>query len=189
MLPGTKPRWLDLIPDQIWAPFWEGSLLLIVGGCAWAVGQPWLFTSLGPTAYELAEKPELPSARVYNVLVGHYVALGAGFFSLWLIGAWGAPHIVGAGAMPASRLWASVIAAVIATVVNLALRSGQPAALATALLVTSGAYQNSRGAVSILIGVAMLAVIGEPVRRLRLNSKRHREDVRKQAQGPSQLAA
>lgn len=184
-----KPNWVGMMPDDIWAPLWEGALLLIIGACAWAVGQPWLFTSLGPTAYEQVEKSEQKSARIYNVVVGHYVGLGSGFLSLWLLGGWSAPHIIGTGTVPLSRLWASVVAAVITTFANLALRSGQPAALATTLLVTSGSYQNERGAVSILISVAILAVIGEPIRRLRLNSKRQREQRQTSRKKPSELAA
>jgi hypothetical protein len=184
MAGGIRQRWSDRIPDYIWAPLWEGALLLFVGACAWAVGQPWLFPSLGPTAYEQAVMPELRSARLYNVLVGHYVALAAGFGSLWLIGGWAAAPIVGTGSVSTLRLWASIIAAVITTLVNLVLHSEQPAALATTLLVTSGAYQNARGAVSILIGVTLIGVVGEPIRRIRQG---HREK-RRQREIPSQAA-
>ena len=66
--------WIARIPDYIWAPLWEAVLIFIVGITAWAAGQPWLFASLGPTAYEQVEKPHTKSARLYNVLVGHFVA-------------------------------------------------------------------------------------------------------------------
>jgi hypothetical protein len=50
----------------------------------------------------------------------------------------------------------------------LALRAGQPAAIATALLVSTGSMQTGRDAVAIIIAVLVIAAIGEPVRRLRL---------------------
>ena len=181
MKTGITLRWRELLPEDRWAPLWECGLLLVIGAGAWAAREPWLFTSLGPTAYEQVEKSNSPSARTYNILVGHYVALGAGLISLHLIGAWNSPTITGTSSVSLQRLLASVLAAAITTFVNLALRSGQPAALATALLVTSGAYQDIRGTESILIGVAMVAVLGEPVRRARLSS-RHRQQEQ-QVQG------
>jgi hypothetical protein len=35
--------------------------------------QPLIFASLGPTAYELAEEPQLRSAPAYNIIVGELV--------------------------------------------------------------------------------------------------------------------
>ena len=55
------------------------ALILIVALTAFWAGQPWLFPSLGPTAYLLAKYPELPSSRIYNCVVGHLVGLASGF--------------------------------------------------------------------------------------------------------------
>jgi hypothetical protein len=108
---------------------------------------------------------------LYNVVVGQFVGLGAGFAALAIIGAWNAPVVNGTTFLSAPRLWAAVIAAFLTTFVNLLLRSGQPAALATTLLVALGAMQSARAALWIVIGVLTLAVIGEPVRRIRLAAK------------------
>ncbi len=162
------------IPDLYWGSFWEGALILIVGVTAWASGHPWLFASLGPTAYEMAEKPELPSARPYNVVVGQFVGLGAGFAALAMFSAWNAPAVNGTSFLSPERLWAAVIAAFLTTIVNLLLRSGQPAALATTLLVSLGAMQTAGAALWIVVGVVILAVVGEPVRRIRLAAKQQR---------------
>ncbi len=80
----------------------------------------------------------------------------------------------GASYLSPARLWAAVIAAFLTTFVNLLLRSGQPAALATTLLVSLGAMQTAAAALWIVIGVLILAVLGEPVRRIRLAAKRQR---------------
>lgn len=160
--------WIVRIPDDVWAPFWEGVLILVVAISAWAAGHPWLFSSLGPTAYELAEKPHLKSARLYNVVVGHLVGLGCGLIALAIIGAAGTPKVSASSFVPMARLGASVIGVVATTFINLELDSGQPASLATCLLITLGSYDTARGALWIVIGVLILAAIGEPVRRLRL---------------------
>lgn len=150
---------------QVLAVIGEGGLILAVGAAGWAAHAPLLFTSLGPTAYELLEEPNAPSAKTYNVIVGHFVGLGSGFLSLWLLGAWNAPKVAMAGFVASPRLWAAVLAVVITTAVTLALKSSQPASLTTTLLVALGSMQTRRDAVAIVIGVLILAALGYPLRR------------------------
>lgn len=161
--------------DAFWATLGEGSLILVMAAIAWAAQQPLIFASLGPTAYELVEQPRLRSARTYNVIVGHFVGLGSGFLSLLLFHAWGAPNL--AAGLPPVRVWAAVVAAAVTTLVNLALRASQPAALATTLLVSLGAMQTRHDAVAIIAGVLIIALIGEPVRRFRLKYTETRPPV------------
>jgi CBS domain-containing membrane protein len=83
--------------NVLYASLGEGALILLMGAIALAVRRPLIFASLGPTAYELVEKPLAPSARTYNIIAGHMVGLGAGFFSLWLLAAWNAPKVASTG--------------------------------------------------------------------------------------------
>ncbi|HEV2399830.1 MAG TPA: HPP family protein [Candidatus Sulfotelmatobacter sp.] len=106
------------------------------------------------------------SAKTYNVIVGHLVGLGAGFLSLWPLGAWNAPKVAMAGFVSSPRLWAAVVAVVITTAVTLALKASQPASLATTLLVALGSMQTRRDAIVIVIGVLLLAALGYPLRRI-----------------------
>lgn len=156
--------------DLLWATLGEAGLVLAMAAIGWAAGQPLIFASLGPTAYELVEQPGTGSARIYNIVVGHMIGLGAGFFALWILHAWSAPNVLAAGVVTPQRLWAVTIAAAMTTFVTLLLKAGQPAALATTLLVSLGAMQTGRDALAIIAGVLILTAIGEPVRRLRLKS-------------------
>lgn len=70
----------------------------------------------------------------------------------------------------AHMLWPAVLSVVITTAATLLLNASQPAALSTALLVSLGSMQTSRDAVAIIIGVLVVAAIGEPVRRQRLRA-------------------
>ena len=149
----------------------EGALVLVIAAMGWATRMPLIFTSLGPTAYEQLEKPNSPSAKLYNVIAGHMLAMGAGFFSLWALGAWSAPKVASAGFVPAARIWAAVLAVVITTLTTLALKASQPASLSTALLVSLGSMQRGRDALAIFFGVLIIAGIGEPVRRIRAKAK------------------
>lgn len=157
--------------DLIWATLGEGGLIMAMAAIGWATGQPLIFASLGPTAYEMVEQPHMKSARAYNVIVGHFCGLGAGFLALWILHAWSSPDVLSAGAISTQRLWAVTLAAALTTCLCLLLKAGQPAALATTLLISLGAMQTRKSAIAIVIGVLIIAAIGEPVRLIRLRTQ------------------
>lgn len=154
--------------DLVIAPLGEGALILVVAAIGWATREPLVFSSLGPTAYELVEKPYSRSARTYNIIAGHILALGAGHLSLWLLHAGASPIVASAGFVAAPRLWAALIAVTLTTFGTLAIRASQPASLSTTLLVALGSMQTARDAIAIAVGVLIIAAIGEPLRRRRL---------------------
>jgi CBS domain-containing membrane protein len=156
--------------DVLFASIGEGFLVLTVAAIGLIARMPLIFTSLGPTAYELVEKPNARSARLYNVIVGHMVALGAGFLSLWVLNAWAAPKVASAGFVSSPRLLAAVLSVVITTALTLLLGASQPASLSTTLLVSLGSMQKGRDAIAIALAVFIMAAIGEPVRRLCLKA-------------------
>lgn len=151
--------------NLLYASLGEGALILLMGAIALAVRRPVIFASLGPTAYELVEKPLAPSARTYNIIVGHMVGLGAGLFSLWLLAAWNAPKVASTGFVTSPRLWAAVLSVVITTAATLSLKASQPASLSTTLLVSLGSMQTIGDAATIAIAVLIIAAVGEPLRR------------------------
>src|SRR5512146_2330581 len=148
------------IPATLWTPITEGALILVIAAVGWAAHQPLVFTSLGPTAYELVEKPRRRSSRVYNILVGHLTGLGSGFAAVALLGAWTAPKVSLAGYVPLERMWASVIAVVLTAAITLLLKAGQPAALSTTLLVALGSMQTRQDALAMVGGFLMIAALG-----------------------------
>ena len=154
--------------DLLVAPLGEGGLLLLAGALGWAAHQPLIFASLGPTIYELIEMPQQRSARTYNIITGHFVGIACGYFGLWAMHAWKSPAVASAQFVPLPRLWASVIAAALTALFTLLLGAGQPASLATSLLISLGVMQTARDAGCLVAGVLIVAVIGEPLRRLRL---------------------
>lgn len=62
-------------------------LILVMAVASWVARNPFIFASLGPTAFELVETPERPSARAYNILVGHLIGVLAAFLALYVTGA------------------------------------------------------------------------------------------------------
>jgi len=156
------------IPDLLWVPTVVGGLIFLVGGLGWLVGQPWLFASLGPTAYLLAHSPSQTSARAYNVIVGHVIGLCAAFAAVTLLGANDAPSVFTTHELVGSRVLASGLALILAVAVELLVNAPHPPAAATVLLITLGGLSISLRSVSVIvIGVLLIVLIGEPLRRLR----------------------
>lgn len=149
------------------APVGEAVLILVVSLAAWFAHQPLVFASLGPTAYELIETPHRKSSRPYNVIVGHAIAVAAGFGAVWLSGAFNV-SAVSLNTVPLARVGAAVIAALLTVLVTLLARATQPAALSTTLLIALGMMRTWRAAVIILLGVLLITAVGEPLRRWRL---------------------
>ena len=152
--------------DLMVAPACEAALILIVSVAAWLTHQPLIFASLGPTAYEMIEQPHRKSARPYNVIVGHLIAVLAGFAALCLTHAWRTPA-VSTGNIQLPRVEAAVVSAALAVFFTLLLRATQPAALSTTLLISLGVLQQWRDGLIIMAAVLLLTIFGEPIRRWR----------------------
>jgi hypothetical protein len=162
--PGPRP-----VPEAVWAPLAGAVLTLVPGLAGLALGQPWLFPSLGPTAYLQAALPQLPTSRFLNVVVGHLAGAAAGFAAVLLLGASAEPTPFEAGQLAPLRVWASALAVALALLATAPPWLFHPPAAATTLLVTLGAFPPTWSvAGSIAAGVLLTAVAGEAVRRLRL---------------------
>ncbi len=174
--PFPQPSKFDIIakiPHPYWAPLGAGLLILLAGGIGLAVHRAWLFASLAPTAYEQAELPENKTSRIYHVIVGHYVGLAAGFLAITLVGAWSTPNVLSTGVLTAPRVYACVLGIAITVLIALLLRASHPPAGATALLVALGAFTTWADVLNVVVGVAIVAVAGEVLRRLRLRRERY----------------
>jgi cytochrome c biogenesis factor len=166
--PDRQRKWRWRKWDQSWVPLLEGGLILLMGCLSLLFGVPLLFASLGPTAYEQIEKPELPSARFYNVVVGHWIGLICGFVALAVLGAWNAPKPMDVSHFNVLRVGACTLAVALTALFTLLAKAGQPAAYATAILVAIGSMQKAGDAWVIAIAVLILGAVGEPIRRMRL---------------------
>lgn len=157
--------------DLIVAPPLEAALILIAALAGWLAHTPLIFASLGPTAFEMIETPDRPTARPYNIVVGNLIAVLAGFAALWLTHAWRVP-IVSSSSVPLPRVWAAALAAMLTAFGTLLVRAIQPAALATTLLISLGFMQRWQDGAVIMIAVVAMTAIGEPIRYWRLKCTR-----------------
>ena len=162
------------IPDAIWAPVAAGTLIAITGFIGIAAGMPWLFPSLGPTAYLQTETPDKPSARFYNTVAGHMMGLVSGFAAVAVFNAWDAPSVLTTHQLIPIRVWAASLALALTLLGNLLLRASHPPSGATTLLVALGTFRTGSDVLTIVAGVLILAVLGVLFRKIRTNSVKNR---------------
>ncbi|MGZ7159748.1 MAG: HPP family protein [Methanobacterium sp.] len=157
------------IPDVIWAPIMGGLLILVVGVIGLIAGQQWLFPSLGPTAYLQVENPGLKSAHFYNTIVGHYVGIVAGLIGIAIFGLWNTPSVLSSHHLLPAWVGAATIAIFLTIIINMLLHASHPPAAATTLLVSLGAFITPIQILSLIIGVLIIAIIGDALRRIRIS--------------------
>lgn len=169
MRPQTSPRNVRWhVPDSVWAPIASGSLILAAGMLGLAFHRPWLFASLGPTAFQTTEYPELKSSRIYNVFAGHFIAIGMGFAALAIMGAWNTPAVASSHHLAPIRVWTAVIAITSTLMAIMAIGASHPPAASSALLIALGPFHTAEDAFTLVIGILIVGVLGETLRLLRL---------------------
>lgn len=160
------------IPDWIWAPLVSGGLMLLVGSLGLIAHQPWLFPSLGPSVFLQAEQPDAPFAKFYHTLVGHLIGLCSGLLAVFLFHANTAPSVMGTGEITSARVAAAVLAVALNMLVGILLHASHPPAAATTLLVSLGGFKPTiHDILTIVIGVIIIAIVGEGFRRWRLQQR------------------
>lgn len=65
--------------NEIGTSLYAGLLFAVLGAVAWATGQPFIFPSLGPSAFLLAFEREAGRGRRYRIVVSHVIGGVAGF--------------------------------------------------------------------------------------------------------------
>ena len=155
--------------DTFVAAAYEAGLLSLAAFLGYLFHSPLIFTSLGPTAFEIVETPTRPSAKPYNILMGHAIGIVAGLIGLGISHAWAVPPVSVHG-VPPLRILSVAIAGLLTVIGTLALKATQPASLSTTLLISLGTMQTWHAVLSIVIGVGLMASIGEPIRRIRERS-------------------
>jgi hypothetical protein len=118
--------------------FTGSAVAIAVAGAAAAVThQSWLFPSLGPAVMLHLEKPRAPESSPRNTVIGHAVALLAGYGFLLGCGLAHRPSAVQEG-VRASRILAAAGSLAVTALILFVLRTPHPPAGATTLIVSLG---------------------------------------------------
>ncbi len=138
-----------------------GTLVLVPGILAWLSGFPFIFPSLGPTAYVLATAPKARTNSPHRVVGGHAIGVAAGLFAFGLVG----PPVAVTGPLApgsdaAFALAASgVLATALTALAMLATDLVHPPACATTLIVGLGLLSTRAQALGIVVAVLVLVVV------------------------------
>jgi CBS-domain-containing membrane protein len=102
------------------------------------------------------------------VIVGHAGGLLAGLVAVAALGAFNAPTLFTDKVLDPGRAAASVVALALTILLGMLARGSHPPAAATTLLVTLGGIRTGNDVLNLAIGIVVIAVVGEAIRRVRL---------------------
>ena len=139
--------------------------IAILAAVARISGTPFVFPSLGPTAFLLFATPLLPAASPRNTMYGHAIGIACGYGALWATGLAHAPP-----AMVAGVSWDRVLAAALSLAATGALMmlldAPHPPAGATTLIISLGIVTRPFHLAVIEIAVALLVLQAIAINRL-----------------------
>ncbi len=136
--------------------FVAASLALAVSGFgAYLFNQPLLFPSLGPTVFLVFETPMAAGASPRNTIIGHFVAIGVGIFSLALFGLLDEPSVLQAG-VTLPRVGAAVLSLALTEAVLILIRALHAPSGATVLIVSLGFLHTPEELLTMAGGVVLL---------------------------------
>lgn len=132
--------------------------IVIAGLVALLTRQPWLFPSLGPAIMLHVEKPDAPESSPRNTLIGHLVALLAGYALLVVTGLADHPPALQEGvSMP--RIIAAAGSLAVTAAVLVLVRSPHPPAGATTLIVSLGLLKTPTQLVVAFAAVLLVTLV------------------------------
>lgn len=132
---------------------------------ALVTGDPFVFPSLGPTAFLLFYTPMLAASSPRNTMCGHAIGAAAGYVSLVIFGLTDAPAAL-ADEVTAGRVGAAALSLGLTSGVMVWARVPHPPAGATTLIVSLGILREPEHLVILMLAVAVLVAQGMFFNRL-----------------------
>ena len=132
---------------------------------AFVTGEPFVFPSLGPTAFLLFYTPMLPTACPRNTLAGHAIGAAAGYLALVVFGLTDAPPAL-ATSVTGARVGAAALSLGLTSGAMVWARVPHPPAGATTLIVSLGIFHEPRQLAILMVAVLLLVVQGFAINRL-----------------------
>ena len=153
---------------KVWAAFMfvNGFITInLLAVVALATGTPFVFPSLGPTAFLFFFDPRAPSASPHHAIVGHAIGIACGYGSLMLLGL---EH--SGSALALGMTWPRVLAASLSLAstgaLMILLNAAHPPAGATTLIISLGAIVRPLHLLIIELALVLLVVQAIVINRL-----------------------
>jgi CBS-domain-containing membrane protein len=160
---------LARFPERpVWAAFMlvNGFVTIaILAGVAMLTRAPFVFPSLGPTAFLFFFTPTLPTASPRNTIYGHAIGIACGYGALLVTGLEHAPAAMTTG-VSGPRVLAAALSLAFTGALMILLKAAHPPAGATTLIVSLGIVARPTYLVLIEIAVALLTLQAIGINRL-----------------------
>jgi CBS domain-containing membrane protein len=137
-----------------------GAMALV----ALVTGEPFVFPSLGPTAFLLFYTPLQPASSPRNTLCGHAIGAAAGYLALVVFRLTGDPPAL-ASSVSGNRVGAAALSLGLTSGVMVWARVPHPPAGATTLIVSLGILREPEQLAVLMVAVALLVVQGFVINR------------------------
>jgi CBS-domain-containing membrane protein len=162
-------RLLRRFPERpVWAVFMfvNGFITIaLLAGVAMVTRTPFIFPSLGPTAFLFFFTPTLPTASPRHTLLGHAIGIGCGYGALLLVGLEHAPPAMMTG-VDFARVMAAALSLAATGAVMILLKAAHPPAAATTLIISLGIVKEPVQLAVIELAVALLTIQAIAINRL-----------------------
>ncbi|HET9752683.1 MAG TPA: HPP family protein, partial [Myxococcales bacterium] len=153
---------------KVWAAFMFVNGFVTIGLLsllALATGTPFVFPSLGPTAFLFFFDPRAPSASPHHALIGHAIGIACGYASLVLLDLQHAGSALALG-VTAPRVLAAALSLAATGALMILFKAAHPPAGATTLIISLGAIVRPLHLVLIEVALALLVLQAIVINRL-----------------------
>lgn len=160
---------LQHYPERhVWALFMflNGfATIALLSAVAMVSRTPFVFPSLGPTAFLFFFTPRAPAASPRNTIYGHAIGILCGYGALWLFGLQHAPPAMATG-VSAARIGAAALSLASTGALMILLKAAHPPAGATTLIISLGIVTQPFHLVVIEIAVVILTLQAIAINRI-----------------------
>lgn len=132
---------------------------------ALVTGSPFIFPSLGPTAFLLFYTPTAPAASPRNTVLGHLIGCLAGYLALVVFALQDAPPAL-ASEVSAGRVGAAALSLALTSGLMVWLKLPHPPAGATTLIISLGILRTPGQLAVLMLAVVLLTGQGFIINRL-----------------------
>jgi CBS-domain-containing membrane protein len=163
-------KWLlARFPERpLWALFMFVNGFTTIGilaAVAMVSRTPFVFPSLGPTAFLFFFTPTAPTASPRHTIFGHAIGIACGYGALWLTGLEHAPPAMMTGVSP-DRILAAALSLAATGALMILSRAAHPPAGATTLIISLGIVTRPLHLLVIEVAVVLLVVQAIVINRL-----------------------
>ena len=162
-------RLLGRFPARpVWAAFMFVNAFLTIGilaALAMLTRRPFVFPSLGPTAFLFFFTPTLPTASPRNTIYGHAIGILCGYGALAIFGLTQAPGAMAAG-VSLARVGAAALSLGMTGALMILLKSAHPPAGATTLIISLGVVARPVHLLIIEVAVVLMVLQALAINRL-----------------------